>query len=173
MEAAGSYHRRASLRHNHSVPLGCIWTQHIHSSQLLSNLWVQIELHAWLESFKISAVSPRPSPPSTILLIPSTSLANRQAHYRSVYTNVYGVALPAKSAALLNTFFLTTGKNGTFDPNAYYNYDSANGSCDGGPTPWICILFLALFGITTGTSTSSNHVVHAHLLHVLTQCFFL
>lgn len=43
-----------------------------------------------------------------------------------------------------------TGRNGTDAENSYYNYDSADGFCDAGPTIWVCILLLALFGTTTG-----------------------
>ncbi|KAF8311487.1 RTA1 like protein [Clavulina sp. PMI_390] len=47
-------------------------------------------------------------------------------------------------------------RNGTDNINAYYNYDSPDGQCDGGPTEWICILFLALF-----TATTLVHLIQA------------
>lgn len=40
-------------------------------------------------------------------------------------------------------------RNGTDNPFEYYNYDSPDGLCDAGPTRWITILFIVLFGITT------------------------
>lgn len=58
----------------------------------------------------------------------------------------------------IRVFRSSIGRNGTDNPHAFYNYDSPDGQCDGGPVEWITILYLALFGITTGTSTISLEI---------------